>query len=60
MTPMKLDPDAYYAIEGRHLALILQTMKRLYSESRFKNGDEMRDYAQALQTVVDHAEEFEL
>lgn len=43
----------WYIIDGDQVALIKRVMKRLYSETRFKDGDEMRDNAQLLQVVID-------
>ena len=45
--------NAYY-IERHELELIRRVMKRLYSENRLK-GDEMRDLAQLLEYVLNHA-----
>ncbi len=42
-------------ITNVHLDMVKKVMTRLYSEDRFKHGDEMRDYAQILQAVIDQS-----
>lgn len=43
-----------YAIDENELRIIKDARDRLYTENRLK-GDEMRDMAQSLGYVVDHA-----
>lgn len=47
----------FFLIEDGDVAKIRRVMKRLYTENRM-NGDDMRDAAQTLQSVVDTAEAY--
>ena len=57
-TTMEKEMRCFY-IEKRMVDRIRQIVKRLYSEEKFRNGDEMRDLAQYLDAVLDHLVEVE-
>jgi DNA-binding PadR family transcriptional regulator len=42
------DNDTLYVLDGVALNTFRKAALRLYTENRFKNGDEMRDLAQAI------------
>lgn len=48
----------HYLIDEEQLKTLKRVASRLYSENRFKDGDEMRNAAQSLDTVIRVAEEF--
>jgi len=49
------EPPALYCIEPEHLERLKAVAKRLYTENRM-NGDEMRDAAHGIMSVVRYAE----
>lgn len=49
------DEVLFYAIEAEHLERLKTVAKRLYTENRM-NGDEMRDAAHGIMSVVRYAE----
>jgi hypothetical protein len=49
------DRNAVYGIYGEYIHRLIFVAKRLYTETRLKDGDEMRDLAQTLQSVIDQA-----
>jgi len=53
------DDGKLYVLDGVALNVIRKAALRLYTETRFKNGDEMRDLAQAIDYRLGDAVEFE-
>jgi hypothetical protein len=49
------DETVFYTIEAEHLERLKNAAKRLYTERRM-DGDEMRDFAHSIMTVVRYAE----
>jgi len=48
------DKNEVYGVYGEFIHKLIFVAKRLYSEQRL-DGDGMRDLAQTLQLVIDHA-----
>ena len=51
MNANDIKPEDLYVVEGRNLRRVVAVMLRLFEERRM-NGDDMRDAAQTLETVV--------
>ena len=49
------DEVVFYAMEAEHLERLKNAARRLYTERRM-DGDEMRDFAHSIMTVVRYAE----
>lgn len=49
------DDGKLYVLDGHALNVLRKVALRLFTENRFKNGDEMRDLAQAMELRIGDA-----